>query len=274
MPTNLPSDYEPIAREERLKAALAIYEPAKALVMGTMEKWINGEEPVWPYAKILHLWGPDFEMYRKSWRRRDASESIALSAMRTVAMHQLRDDWINTYGFAIPCAELLDELATSDFILEVGAGSGYMTNLMRRRGIRVLGTDYAPPGKNEYRFDTAQYDPYQVMIQGKTAVRRYREADTVFCSWPSYDHTWFRQMLKAMQIGQRLIVIREDATGDETAWNYFDESFEETKEHRHVQRDGGARLCHGVCARYERDVLPWNHRRRVAANRDFPIRQY
>jgi hypothetical protein len=76
-------------------------------------------------------------------------------------------------------------------------------------------------------------------MDAKTMVCRY-PGSTVFCSWPTLHATWFRQMLKEMQIGQKLVVIREDACAEDSAWRYLDDCFEEeaaidipTFEHMH-----------------------------------------
>lgn len=190
------------------------------IVLDTMYAWMCGD-PVWPYAKIIETWGSSFEMYRLAWRRNDFSDDALHHFMDR---HYTRDLWINRYGFSIPCAELMDELATSKIVLEIGAGSGYMTRLMRNRHINVVGTD---SGHGGYKFAVAAHDPGQIRLPGKTAIRRFHHADTVFCSWPSLNETWFRQALKAMHIGQRMIVVREDACGTDDAWEYFDACFEE-----------------------------------------------
>ncbi len=182
-----------------------------------MDGWLSGD-PVWPYAKILDIWGPEFEMYRKSWR---------LTTNRSIERYRLRDRWVERFGFAIPCAELLDELAKSDLVIEVGAGTGYMTRLMYHRGIRVAGSDYgARRRESGHGFTIGQYDALQIQAPGKTMVRRCPKAG-VFCSWPTLGATWFRQMLRAMTIGQRLIVIREDACAEESAWQYLNDCFDE-----------------------------------------------
>ena len=194
------------------------------IVIDTMKNWLDGE-PVWPYAKILNLWGPEFEMYRKSWSRKELEQMPNIN--RTLSIHVTRDIWIKQFGFFIPCAELLDELKKEKRIIEVGAGSGFMTKLMRQHDIDVVGTDYDWRGPSRYGFTTGQYDSQQINgVQGKTMARRYR-GSTLFCSWPTLSHTWFRQMLKAMRIGQRIIVIREDACAEDSAWNYLDDCFEQ-----------------------------------------------
>lgn len=201
-------------------------------VIATMQSWLDGE-PVWPYAKILKEWGPDFEMYRRRWSRelghmlstgKITSKEFDLERMFRLA--NLRNEWIRLFGFAIPCAELLDELEKSTHVVEVGAGTGYMTRLMRNHGISVTGSDYDFRGPNSHGFETAKYDDEQVTgVEAKTMVRRYPKS-TVFCSWPTLRETWFRQMLKAMQVGQQLVVIREDACAEDSAWEYLDDCFD------------------------------------------------
>lgn len=200
----------------------------------TMTEWIYGE-PVWPYARIIETWGEQFEMYRLRWSRevKHAVETGQLTSrdrdpkeyMRdTMAMWHLRDEWVLRFGFAIPCGELIDELKRFAPIVEVGAGTGYMTRLMRNAGIDVIGSDYDFKGYNTHGFMTGCFDDDQINgVQAKTMVRRYPR--TVFCSWPTLDHTWFRQMLRAMRIGEVLIVIHEDACAEETAWQYLSECF-------------------------------------------------
>lgn len=183
-------------------------------VLVTMRRWLNGE-PVWPYAKILAEWGADFEMYR--WRMPGPID-------RSLSMMKLRQEYIREFGFAIPCAELLDELAKAERVVDVGAGTGYLTRLMRNRGIQVIGSD--PRFGHGHVLKHGAYDHQQIVAQGKTMVRRHPDA-LIFCSWPSLDDTWFRQMLKAMRIGQRLVVIREDSCAEESAWQYLDDCFEE-----------------------------------------------
>lgn len=201
-------------------------------VIDTMQGWLDGE-PVWPYDRIIKTWGSDFEMYRRRWSREIdwAIEAGAIEfkkndfegmMLRARDLYMLRHEWVGRFGFAIPCAELLDELAKAEHVVEVGAGTGYMTRLMRHRGIDVTGSD---PGDAGYSFMPGILDNQQVGAEAKTMVRRY-PTSTVFCSWPTLKATWFRQMLKAMQIGQRLVVIREDACAEETAWQYLDDCFD------------------------------------------------
>jgi hypothetical protein len=174
-------------------------------IIATMEGWLAGE-PVWPLEDIWQEWGSEFKMYRMHW---DVLTShVALE--RHVCLYDLRDEWITRYGYAIPCAELIEALRAVAPIVEIGGGKTlYMAKLMRVNNIDVVSTD----GRKG-----------EIVLQGKTAVRRFPER-TVFCSWPSLGETWFRQALKAMRIGQRGIFIIEDSCAEETARDYLDACF-------------------------------------------------
>lgn len=189
----------------------------REVIIGTMRRWLEGE-PVWSHDEIIQHWGREFQMYRTAWA---SGVDVRPSIGRTIALTQLRDEAIAEFGFVIPCRELLDVLARHQPIIEIGAGSGYLTALMRNRGIDVIGSDIGDCG---YTFKVSHYDSMQQRLEGKTAVRRYRDR-TVFCSWPTLNHTWFRQTLRAMCIGQRAIIVEEDACSEETTWTYRDASF-------------------------------------------------
>ncbi len=200
------------------------------LIIGTMRRWAEGES-VWSYDEIIERWGKRFRMYRLRWadpdeiqdqlhelRSTDTNKRIAT----LTTFYNLREMAIKEFGFALPCKELLDALWDCQPIVEIGAGSGYMTRLMRNRGIEVVGTD---SGTGGYFFQLGRYDGLQKRMFGKTAVRRYRDF-SVFCSWPSLYHTWFRQALRAMRIGQTAVIIEEDACASEDTWEYRDKSFD------------------------------------------------
>lgn len=194
-------------------------------VVGTVERWVRGDEPVWAYARCIEDWGPEFEMYRMRWSRRSDGD-IMSSALRSAIMVEMREQFLKRFGYMLPCADILDELQKSDLVVEIGAGSGYMTRIMRNRGINVIGSD---PGLGYAHCIThAQYDGKQIAAQGKTMVRRYPDA-LIFCSWPSLSETWFRQALKAMRVGQRIVTVLEDSCAEESARAYFDACFEVEK---------------------------------------------
>lgn len=212
------------------------------ITIKTMHAWLAGE-PVWPRQKIIDEWGDHFEHWQKvMFKKMDTAllhrgmhfpayeDAVKEHLDGYVKRFAVRDRYIQLFGFAIPCAELLDELASPRHVrvIEVGAGTGYMTRLMKHRNISVISSDWEWAGQNDYGFLTAQYDPDMVTgTPAKMMVRRFHDA-TIFCSWPTLNHTWFRQALKAMKVGQQLVVIREAATAEDTAWNYLETAFEQT----------------------------------------------
>jgi hypothetical protein len=190
-------------------------------VIGAVERWVRGDEATWRYERCIREWGADFEMYRKRWSRSkfDLQGGIA----RYAGLFEMRELYMKQFGFMLPCAELLDELQKADLVIDVGAGTGFMTRIMRHRGIEVIGSD--PQLGYGHVLQHGTYDPSQIVAQGKTMVRRYPKA-LVFCSWPSLGETWFRQMLKAMRVGQRIVTVLEDSCCEDSARDYFDTCFE------------------------------------------------
>jgi hypothetical protein len=203
-------------RFQDIEQELAVAQQNLPDVIGTVERWVRGDEATWRYARCLEEWGPDFEMYQKNW-----SIGLPSGIARFAALSELRKSYIKQFGFMLPCAELLDELQKAALVVEVGAGTGFMTRIMRHRRIEVIGSD---PGIGYFE-KHGVYDERQVAAQGKTMVRRYPKA-LVFCSWPSLGQTWFRQTLKAMRVGQRIVTVLEDSCCEETAREYFDACFE------------------------------------------------
>jgi hypothetical protein len=184
-------------------------------------RWLAGQ-PVPSLEEFHARFGHTFRNYRLHWDDPISSYPEQLSRIGE------RDRFICDFGFSIPTAEALAAVAALSPLVEIGAGTGLWSALLRRHGADIIATDVAPAGRlNNYRFVTASHAPTE-QLAAKTAVRRYYDRNA-FCSWPSYDATWFRQALKAMRIGRAIAVVREDATGDETAWSYLEQSFQQEK---------------------------------------------
>ncbi len=189
-------------------------------VIAEMRSWLNGTA-VPSYADIVQRWGNDFLMYRDAWEL--PGLGYAAQLQNYAEMFRLREEQaIPEFGFSIPCAEVLGALQAYQPILEVGAGTGYWTALMRQRSIDVIGTD---PDDQGWWERVGQYDSQQIKLGARQALQRWPER-TVFCSWPSYKETWFLQTLRVMQVGRYLILIEEDSCADDKTWKYRDRNFE------------------------------------------------
>jgi hypothetical protein len=60
------------------------------------------------------------------------------------------------YAYVLPQRHLLDVVARQSPLVEVGAGTGYWSYLLRQRGADVIAYDYAPlrgERRNRYHFD-------------------------------------------------------------------------------------------------------------------------
>jgi hypothetical protein len=108
---------------------------------------------------------------------------------------------IAQWGHSIPCAEAVAALFRHGPWLELGAGSGYWTALLRAAGLDAVATDLKP-----WTADVEALD-------GVTAVRTYAGRD-VFCSWPTRGGTWITEAAEAMTPGRVLAVIADDRGGE------------------------------------------------------------
>lgn len=197
-------------------------EDAPGLLNEAMRRWLDGT-PVPSREVFLSTFGTAYINYRI---RCDAFYGFDAGAIDIFSQQRRqRRHFIDKYGFSIPISEAIDALRKYSPLLEIGAGSGYWSRLMRNEGIDVVATD--PSCDAFYGFDVGKHFPVEP-LPGKTAVRHYPRRN-VFCSWPSLKHTWLRQAARAMRPGRTLIVVREDSTADERTWDYIEGTF------RHVE---------------------------------------
>jgi hypothetical protein len=160
-------------------------------LMRLMPEWLStGELP--PYA--------DFGM----------PDSFDRDPGGTVREFKVRKEFINTYGFAIPCREAMEACARNAPLLEVGAGSGYWTRILRAQRVDVIATD--PAQGHKHMIQHARYDATMELLQAKTAIRHWPDRN-VLMIWPGYRETWSAQALKAMRIGRVLLTVTEGEGG-------------------------------------------------------------
>lgn len=211
---------------------------AKALSTGPtpicdyVEAALRGQ-PLYSLPEFFAAFGRGWRNHRDAWREPGGG---ILDIGSYMAAFREREIYTKRYGFAIPCQELIDTLKRYEPILEVGAGTGYLTRLARDRGVDMIATDAGDGDHHGFRHfawigrrvppGTSWPVGHDLLLPAKTAVRRWPERN-VFCSWPSLKGTWLRQAAKAMRPGRVLVVIEEECCADERTWDYLSFAFDQ-----------------------------------------------
>lgn len=124
-----------------------------------------------------------------------------------------RDSWVTQYGFSIPCEEAVKALVALAPIVEVGAGTGYWTCLLRHGGHDIIATDNR---RTDYGFKQRWCAVKRQSARAAIAANPDRD---VLCSWPCYDNPWLAKAIRGMGPGRALALIGEGSggcTGDDT----------------------------------------------------------
>jgi hypothetical protein len=159
----------------------------------------------------------------EAWVRSGAPPSAADLAAQgfsgdgsTETLRGARQAYVRQWGFSVPCAEAVMALRGFGPILEVGAGTGFWTALLRAAGHDMVATDLAT-GLSPYGFAVSRCAEVQ-QLAATDAVRTYADRD-LFCSWPTENAAWAADAVSALRPGRKLALILDDRgtiTGDET----------------------------------------------------------
>jgi hypothetical protein len=123
-------------------------------------------------------------------------------------MFRLRDALVTEFGFAIPCIKALKTIKkyADQGIVEVGAGTGYWTQLLKGIKVDCIATDSQT---GEYPF---KHNTEVEKLDAVSAVRKYYPRN-VLMVWPCYDHPWAYQTALELKVGQTLIFIGDGRGG-------------------------------------------------------------
>ena len=138
----------------------------------------------------------------------------------------VRRAFVANWGFSIPCAEAINVLHSLSPLVELGAGSGYWTALMRAAGADMVATDKVSEGSPGYQLTAGLHCQIEPLC-GLSAVRAY-PARNVFCSWPSEGDDWCAEAAAAMQRGRYLGLIskgRGGNVGSDALFDLLDKEF-------------------------------------------------
>ena len=135
----------------------------------------------------------------------------------------IRDQMIRDFTFAIPCTEAINRLVQLSPILEVGAGSGHWSRLLRDAGAEVVAVDSHQVAFHGY---TYPFNTDTLNMDGPFAVD-YFYPRTVFMCWPPYDKPFAFDVATKMRGGTTLAYIGElgGCTGDEDFFELLNSAF-------------------------------------------------
>lgn len=134
----------------------------------------------------------------------------------------LRNEYNKKYGFFLISEDFLSTsslLLKNKRVLEVGAGSGFLSYCLQKNGIDITAIDLKVKNNN-YGFEKN----YTNIIQANASdyLSKYNHYDTIIMSWPNYQTSFAHDVLSKMKSGQRLIYIGEGYGGCTANDDFFD----------------------------------------------------
>lgn len=140
-----------------------------------------------------------------------------------IALMTMRDSYIRQYGFYIVSEGFIENTVNffgKSRILEVGAGSGFLSACLQSSGMDITPTD-AHITDNRYGFKKL-YTEVLEEDSVKYLKNNRDNFDTVLMSWPNYSSTFAYNIVKNMVPGQTLIYIGEGYGGCTADDNFFE----------------------------------------------------
>jgi hypothetical protein len=116
------------------------------------------------------------------------------------------------FAWAVPTVEALSVIARHGPVVEMGAGTGYWSALLRLRGVDVLAYDIAPGDNEQAAHMWTEVEPGTPEILGTVSPAR----NLLLC-WPPYDEPMASECLESFR-GRRIIYVGEGdggCTGDD-----------------------------------------------------------
>lgn len=143
----------------------------------------------------------------------------------------LRSKYVKNYNWYYMTREVFDILTSylhglgSVKILEVAGGTGWLTHVLRKKGLDVSLNDLVVPSKDGYR-RKQQYVP--INVKGNILHRDISGFNVFILTWPSYEEVWSLELLKKLPKGSILIYQGESKGGccaTTEFFDYLDENF-------------------------------------------------
>lgn len=118
------------------------------------------------------------------------------------------DEPCKKFAWAVPNEKALTAIADHSprGVVEIGAGGGYWTKMLRDRGVDVIAYDPAPHVSDWHEGAWAE-----VLLGDHTAVIGHSDR-TLLTVWPEYDAAWSHKMIELFE-GEKVIYVGEGSGG-------------------------------------------------------------
>ena len=167
-----------------------------------------------PYYECFTRWYPDWA------QNRGAS---AINVHRYWLHSEKRSFMCSHFAFAVPDQVALDCVASFGPVVEVGAGTGYWSWLLRQMSVDVVAYDTRPPDSTHNGYFAPVFWTRVELGRGQDVVQQHPDRTLLLC-WPNMDD--FALHTLAAYRGNRLIYVGEGEGGC-TATDDFHEELNE-----------------------------------------------
>lgn len=148
---------------------------------------------------------------------------------RSFELFKIREHYINNFGFALLSNKLINSLSEQlkdQCVLEVGAGTGFLSFCLQNKGLYITPLDESPIHNNQYNFTTCYTD--LVIHEASEYIKdsfTKNPFDSIIMSWPSYETNFAFNVLSNMKKGQQLYYCGENyggCTGNDAFFDLLD----------------------------------------------------
>lgn len=180
----------------------------------------------------------------------DSNTDFEAKVQKSMELYGLRNLFIQKFGFSIPTYELVVKLKKLSPLVEIGAGTGMLSYLVKNAGGHITPYDTHPPRlkTNRYRF-SKEFLP---VLKGDHRSLAKHPNSTLLLCWPPYNTSMGYKCLSARTWrGKHLVVIGESnggCTADDKFFNKLTQDWELLEEIRIPQFPG----IHDYAAVYKR----------------------
>ncbi len=113
-----------------------------------------------------------------------ADDCFSTFEITSKSIRDYRAPMVQRYSWAIPCEEALQVLVALSPVVEMGAGTGYWTHLLRERGVDVVAYDQMPPDGSDSNGFHRGATPWTSVLIGSPQMLEGHAHRTLLLCWP------------------------------------------------------------------------------------------